>query len=571
MQGGGNSMFKSRIFTAARFALGLYCVAAIIQPNIVVAEGSLSQPEYGVIFQEDVAITMRDGTVLKADVYRPDDGDAGADFPVLVSLSAYQKSMDRILPHIRPFTHVERPEPDWWVARGYVLVFVDTRGTGKSSGKAAIWSMQEARDLYDVIEWSAKQDWGNGKVGLTGVSYYAITQWNVASLRPPSLTAIVPWEGWADLYRDSVFHGGLLNQNFYGRWWTDVVGKQLLEATRADNSAAFDENLMWNFMTHHTDGPWWDEVKSRAQFDQIEVPLYSSGNWGGWNHHLRGNVEAYVQSASKHKKLQVHIGGHTDAFYSDEGKNEMLRWYDYWLKGKDTGIMDEPPVKLCIRVSVDECNWRFENEWPLARTEYTKFYLSAQSANAVDDAMHDLELSSTAPKKAASITFPSGPEAYRRGKSGQPMVTFVTGPLKEEVEVTGHIKLMLWVSSETDDMDVFAYLRNMAPDGSVETATRGILKVSHRKLDPELSEPYRPYHAHDEEQKLKPGEIVPIEVEIWATSMVFKKGHRIRLDVQPHDGEHYFAAYKLKDNTIYIGGDRASYVLLPIIPTQDQH
>jgi len=561
-------MFKPRIVTAARFVLGLYCAAALFHAGFAAAEVPLSQPQYGVIFEEDVAITTRDGTVLRADVYRPDTGDASIKFPALVSLSAYQKSMDRILPHVRPFTHVERPEPDWWVARGYVLVFVDTRGTGTSSGKAAIWSMQEARDLYDVIEWSARQDWGNGKVGLSGVSYYAITQWNVASLRPPSLTTMVPWEGWSDLYRDSVFHGGLLNQNFYGRWWNDVVGKQLLEATRADNSAAFDENLMWNFMTHHTDGPWWDEVKSRAQFDQIEVPFYSSGNWGGWNHHLRGNVEAYVRSASEFKKLQVHIGGHTDAFYSDEGKTEMLRWYDYWLKGKDTGIMDEPPVKLCIRVSVNECDWRFENEWPLARTEYTKFYLNSESANVVDDAMHDLRLSDTVPAKAGEIVFPSGPESYRRAKSDEPMVTFVTPPLTEDLEITGHIKLMLWVSSETDDMDVFAYLRNMAPDGSVETATRGILKVSHRRLDPQLSTDYRPYHTHDEEQKLMPGEVVPIEVEIWATSMVFKKGHRIRLDVQPHDGEHYFAAYKLKNNSIYTGGDRASYVLLPIIPEQ---
>jgi putative CocE/NonD family hydrolase len=310
-------------------------------------------------------------------------------------------------------------------------------------------------------------------------------------------------------------------------------------------------------------------VKSRARFDQITVPFYSSGNWGGWNHHLRGNVEAYVRSASTHKKLQIHIGGHTDAFYSDEGKLEMLRWYDYWLKGKDNGIMDEPPVKLCIRVSVDECNWRFENEWPLARTQYKKYYLSSQAAGVVDDAMHDLQLRQAAPPKGGEITFPSGPEAYRRGRSGQPMVTFVTEPLTEDVEVTGHIKLMLWVSSETDDMDVFAYLRNMAPDGSVETATRGILKVSHRKLDPELSKSYRPYHTHDEEQKLRPGQVVPIEIEIWATSMVFKKGHRIRLDVQPHDGEHYFAAYKLRNNSIYIGGDRPSYMLLPVIPAQD--
>ncbi len=565
-------MTKSRYSVAAHLLLGLCLLVAGFQAGIADAELPLSQPQYDVIFEEDVAIPVRDGTVLRADVYRPDVGNASSgtnDFPVLISLSAYQKSLDRILPHVRPFTHVERPEPDWWVARGYVLIFIDTRGTGRSPGKADIWSMQETRDLYDAIEWAARQGWSNGKIGLSGVSYYAITQWNVASLQPPSLTTIVPWEGWADLYRDSVFHGGVLNQSFYGRWWVDVVGKQLLEFTRADNSAAFDENLMWNFMTHHTDGPWWDEVKSRAQFDRITVPFYSSGNWGGWNHHLRGNVEAYVRSASEHKKLQMHIGGHTDAFYSEEGKVEMLRWFDYWLKGKDTGIMDEPPVKLCIRVSADECNWRFEDEWPLARTRYTKYYLSTQAAGAVEDAMHDLRLTLTPPTDGGEITFPSGPEAYARGRRGQPMVTFVTEPLTEDLEITGHINLVMWVSSETDDMDVFAYLRNMGPDGSVQTATRGILKVSHRRLDPQLSTPYRPYHMHDEEQKLEPGTVVPIEVEIWATSMVFRKGHRIRLDVQPHDGDHYFAAYKLKNNSIYAGGERASYVLLPVIPRQD--
>jgi putative CocE/NonD family hydrolase len=562
-------MFKSRSKITSCFVLGMCLFAASLLPPIATADQIASQPEYDVIFEKNVTIPIRDGTVLRADVYRPDVGDGETEFPVLISLSPYQKHMDRILPHIRPFTHVERPEPAWWTPRGYVLVFIDTRGTGASPGKVDIWSMQETRDFYDAIEWAAVQEWSNGKIGLVGVSYYAITQWHVAGLQPPSLVTMIPWEGWSDTYRDSVFHGGIFNQAFYGRWWADVVGKQLLENTRADNSAAFDENLMWNYMTHHTDSDWWDEVKARGQFDQIEVPFYSSGNWGGWNHHLRGNIEAYVRSVSKHKKLQVHIGGHTDAFYSDEGKVEMLRWYDYWLKGKDTGIMDEPPVKLCVRESVAKCSWRFENEWPLARTEYKKYYLTTKNADAVDDAMHDLTLSTARPDKAGTIVYPAGPVAYARGVNKQATVTFVTEPMAQDVEITGHINLILWVSSETDDMDIFAYLRNMAPDGSVETATRGILKVSHRKLNPDLSRPDRPWHSHDEEQKLAAGQIVPIEVEIWATSMIFKQGHRIRLDIQPSDGGHYFAAYNLDNNTIYTGGDRASYVLLPFIPAME--
>jgi predicted acyl esterase len=403
------------------------------------------------------------------------------------------------------------------------------------------------------------------------VSYYAITQWNVASLQPPSLTTIVPWEGWADMYRDSVFHGGVFNQGFYGRWWLDVRGKQLLENTRADNSAALSEDLLYNFLAHHMDSPWWDEVKARAQPDQITVPLYSSGNWQGWNHHMRGNIDGFVRSASVNKKLQMHTGGHVDAFYSDEGKQELLRWYDYWLKDIDTGIMDEPPVKLCIRTGESECTWRFEDEWPLARTQYTTYYLTADNAGVVDDAVHDVSLSTSAPRRENELTYASGPEAYRRARQGLPTISFTTEPLAADVEITGHINLVMWVSSETDDLDVFAYLRKVNPDGSVVTATRGILQASHRKLDPELSTPYRPYHTHDEEQKLTPGEVVQIEVEIWATSMVFEAGSRIRLDVNAHDGQHYFAAYNLGDNTVYTGGDRASYLVLPIVPPKDDN
>ena len=284
---------------------------------------------------------------------------------------------------------------------------------------------------------------------------------------------------------------------------------------------------------------------------------------------MRGNIDGFVQSASANKKLQMHTGGHVDAFYSDEGKHELLRWYDYWLKDIDTGIMDEPPVKLCIRTGEEECTWRFEDEWPLARTQYTTYYLTADNAGVVDDAVHDMRLSTSAPRRENALTYASGPEAYRRARRGLPTISFTTEPLAADVEITGHINLVMWVSSETDDLDVFAYLRKVNPDGSVVTATRGILQASHRKLDPALSTPYRPYHTHDEEQKLTPGEVVPIEVEIWATSMVFEAGSRIRLDVDAHDGEHYFAAYNLGDNTVYTGGDRASYLVLPIVPPKD--
>ena len=538
--------------------LAITCAGAVLAAE-------LSQPKYTMVIDKDVRIPTRDGSYLVADVFRPDA--PGETFPVLMSMSVYQKAL-QYLPHQSPFSHQERAEPDWWVPRGYILIFIDSRGTGKSPGDTDVRGMQEARDYYDAIEWAAVQKWSTGKVGLNGVSYYAVTQWNVASLQPPHLTTMIPWAGYGDAYREGVFQGGIFNKGYMGDWWLDVMGKQLLEHTRVDNVGAFNENLLYEYMTHYLDGPWWNTVKANAQVDKITVPFYSAGNWNGWsNRHLRGNIEVFARAASKNKKLQVHIGGPTTYFYREEAKIEQLRWYDYWLKGIATGIMDEPPVKLCVRTSLTECSWRFENEWPITRTQYTKYYLTAQSAGGVvKDALHDVKLSTTAPAQPGQLTYDAGPASNGRGTRGQPALAFTTEPLTEDVEITGHINLVMWVSTETDDMDVFAYLRKVMPDGSVETAVSGMLKVSHRRLDPKLSTPYRPYHTHDEEQKLTPGEVVPIEVDIWPTSMVFQKGSRIRIDVLPHDGARYFGAYHLKNNTVYLGGDRASYVLLPLVP-----
>jgi uncharacterized protein len=522
----------------------------------------LSQPTHRVLVEKDVKIPTRGGSYVMADVFRPDA--AGQKFPPLLSLSVYQKELQYV-PHAGPFTHQERPEPDYWVPRGYVLIFIDSRGTGRSPGNAEIWSMAEARDYYDAIEWAAVQPWSTGKVGLAGVSYYAVTQWIVASLQPPHLTAILPWEGFTDMYREWTYPGGLFGQQRVMRWWTDVTGKQLLEHTRADNAAAYDENYIYDMMVNHLDGAWWDEVKGRGQFDRIAVPFFSVGNWTSF--HFRGNTEAFERAASKDKLFRVHIGGRLTEYYSDEGKTEQLRFYDHWLKGIDTGMMREPRVRLCIRSSPRECRWRFEDEFPLKRTRYTKFYLTSEpSGGLVKTSANDMKLSTGAPEAASALTYDAGPLSAARGARDEPGASFVSEPLAEDTEITGHVNLVTWISSETDDADVFVRLRKMKPDGSLESVSDGVLKVSHRKLDPKLSRRDRPYHTHDVEQKLKPGEVVPIEVEIRATSMIFQKGTRIRVDILPHDNQQYFAVYHLGKNTIYTGGDRSSYILLPIVP-----
>ena len=253
----------------------------------------------------------------------------------------------------------------------------------------------------------------------------------------------------------------------------------------------------------------------------------------------------------------MHLGSHVHPFYTEDGRRDQIRFFDYWLKGIDNGVMDEPPVKLAIRKGGDAFAWRHEREWPLARTRWTKFYLdlSRQPDEGVAQAG---TLDAKKPAEVASLTYAAsslGTMGSTSAASSQVLgggikpgmgVALETPPLAADTEVTGPLAAVLWVSSSTEDMDLFLTLRNFDPAGKevMETGQQGApvpvakgwLRVSHRELDPELSRPWRPYHRHVRRLYLTPGEIVRVEVEIWPTSMVFQKGHRIRLDIQPRDG-----------------------------------
>jgi predicted acyl esterase len=243
--------------------------------------------------------------------------------------------------------------------------------------------------------------------------------------------------------------------------------------------------------------------------------------------------------------------------------------------------MQEPPVKLAIRTGHGEYHFRHENEWPIARTQWTKLHLDLSKPS--EGAGIAGTLAKTKPATAASRTYPATTASHGGHASEAPAgISLVTPPLTEDTEITGPVAAQLWVSSTTEDMDLLLTLRNIDPDGKdvLEVGqqgqpvpvAKGWLRVSHRELDPDLSLPYRPYHKHLRRQWLKPNEIVEVQVEIWPTSMVFKKGHRIRLDIQPRDGigsapyTHYHADYNVGDNTIYSGGDKDSYLLVPVIP-----
>jgi putative CocE/NonD family hydrolase len=550
--------------------------------------GKLSQPsDYKLIVEKDLKIPLRDGTVLFADLFRPDGGSAR--FPCIMNIGPYMKDKLWIPPEdlgeaANEYMNWETANPLWWCPRGYALVRVDSRGSGKSLGKSEPSSYQEAVDTYDCIEWIAKQGWCSSNVGTLGISYHANFQWRVAGLQPPSLKAIMPWEGRADQYRDQAYHGGIFAMGFLTQWHHMQTAHHLLGEARSYNPDAFNNNLLWEYMRNDLDSEYWRMCSAR--WDKIKVPVYSVGNWGGFAMHLRGNTEAYMCAASENKKLRIHSGSHYHPFHSEEGRLEQLRWFDHWLKGIDTGIMDEPRVKLEIRTggSKKPYPFRFEDDWPIPRTRWTKFYLQPQKPGPAASEIEG-RLTTEAPAQAANITYEASPGG-RHSQGGRTGVSFESAPMKEDTEVTGPIVLNVWVSSTSKDMDIIATLRNIGPDGkdvpevgqrgdSVPCVTKGWLRASHRKLDEERSLPYRPFHAHDERWWLKPDEAVECQVEIWPTSMVFRKGHKLQLDVQPKDGvgtghfTHYHADYnQAARNTIHAGGDRQSYLLLPLIPAK---
>jgi uncharacterized protein len=557
------------------------------------SDRTLSDPVYPIVVDKDVDVTMRDGARLKADVFRPlDDGK----FPAILNLGPYQKDKLWIVPENlaeapNDWMTWETVNPQWWVPRGYVAVRVDGRGTGKSAGQYDPWSLAEAVDLYDAIEWAAAQPWCNGAVGLLGISYFAINQWFAANLQPPSLKAIIPWEGFADIYRDALYHGGLLSL-FMTNWYTAHFLHHKLGRASQNLPDAWQINTLYFWLHNNLDSGAFRGAQ--AQWEKINMPMFSVGNWSGMGLHLRGNTEAFMHAATPHKKLRMHLGSHVHPFYTEDGRRDQIRFFDHWLKRIDNGVMDEPPVKLAIRKGADAFDWRYENEWPLARTRWTKLYLDlSQPAAEKSEISGTLEVKnpsavgsrSYAASSLGSMGSTSAAASQVMGGGIRPGmgVSLETAKLSVDTEITGPIAAVLWVSSSSEDMDLFLTLRNIDPDGKdvMETGQQGLpvpvakgwLRVSHRELDAEKSLPYRPYHRHQRRLYLKAGEIVKVEVEIWPTSMVFKKGHRIRLDVQPRDGlgsshyMHYHADYNSgATNTVYAGGDMASYLLLPVIP-----
>jgi len=574
-----------------------------------------SEVRAGMQIDWDVPIKLDDGIEVRADVFRPiKEGK----YPVIMTYGPYAKYLhfeqiyktcwDRMIetyPEVganttNQFQSWEVVDPEKWVPENYVVIRVDSRGCGRSPGYVELWSDREAKDFAICIDWAGVQPWSNGKVGLNGISYYGMNQWQVAALQPKHLAAMCIWEGANDFYRDLSHHGGILC-NFIENWYDMQVktvqyglGKNGHRSKITGDWVSGPDTLTTEQLganrfdfggltfKHEFDDEFW--TSRTPDYNKIEVPFLSAGNWGGQGLHTRGNVEGFVRSASKQKWLEMHGIEHWTHFYTDYGRTMQLKFFDYFLKGEKNGWDQQPKVSLNVRHPGEKFVERADTSWPLASTQWTKMYIDASSTM----------LGTSEASKDSTVTYKGLSEG----------VTFLTTPFEQETEITGQLAAKLFVSSSTQDADMFIIMRVFDPNmkeitfqGALDPNTpiaQGWLRASHRELDPKLSLPYRPYHPHTKKELLTPGEIYELDVEILPTSIVIPKGYRIGLTVRGKDYVYPGATGARLSNmkypftgvgpfthnhpgdrppeifdgevTLHTGPKHQSYILCPVIP-----
>jgi predicted acyl esterase len=538
-----------------------------VKPHRRGDEDMTQRPEFhaevvdGMRIEWDVPITMDDGAVLRCDVFRPNDGGR---YPVIMGATPYGKLLSfdsevwggqwRMLCAHEPeilglssnrFQNYEFPDPERFVPDGYALVRVDVRGTGRSPGFMDPLSRRETLDYHQCIEWAAAQSWSSGKVGLSGVSYLAMNQWQVAALRPPHLAAICAWEGCSDFYREFTRHGGIYStfgdlwfdkyilpvQHGRGeRGWRGGINGEWVSGPETLSDAELALNrLDWRTVSRTnrfaTDAFWSSRL---PDFSRIEAPLLSSANWGGHGLHLRGNIAGFERAGSSRKWLNFHCLEHWTEYYTRAGIALQKRFLAHFLKDEDNGWGSEPRVVMQVRYPKGPSGRETAADWPLAGTQWTRFYLDAATSSLG-------RLPSADP---GSVGFDAGSEG----------VTFLSAPLEGELRIIGPAAAKLVISSSTEDADLFLILRLFAPDlkeitfaGAQDPHTpiaHGWLRASARKLDAARSRPFQPWHSHDETRKLVPGRPCDLDIEIWPTCIVAPTGYRIGLTVRGRDYEY---------------------------------
>lgn len=528
---------------------------------------SVYEPAPGsVVVDHDQPVTTRDGTVLRVNVHRPP---GAGPFPVVVCAHPYGKDavprrtrrggyrisfQFRALRQTGPMrfsslTSWEAPDPAWWVDQGYVVINCDLRGCGTSDGTGALLSAQEGEDVHDLVEWAGAQPWSSGRVGMLGVSYLAISQWEGAAQRPPSLKAIVPWEGFTDAYRGLIRPGGVHEDGFLRLW---SLG---LRRTRQSYS------MLTESARRPLRDEWWRALA--PDIERITVPALICGSFSDNNLHSRGSIDGFERIGSTERHLFTHRSGKWATFYGDEARSAQLRFLDRHLRGLDTEPL--PMVRLEVRESRDRIvEVREEHEWPLARTQWTPLYLA------------DSGLASMPPTAAGSFEIPLRRHGARLGWT-----------VPSDIELTGPMSLRLHVELRgTDDADLVVGVekwrdgRYVGFEGSYgfgrDRVATGWQSVSLRALDPDLSRPFQPVSTCVRREPLRPGQIAAVDIALGPSSTVFRAGEELRLVVagrwlsprNPLTGQ-FPAHYRTERSgtcVLHWGPDHDAHLLVPIVP-----
>ncbi|WP_436884426.1 CocE/NonD family hydrolase [Mammaliicoccus sciuri] len=528
--------------------------------------------QYGnqeMIMEKDVAVPMSDGAVLYVNVIRPNKP---GKFPVVMSADTYGKdnkpkitNMGSLWPTLgaiptSSITPEESPDPGFWVPNDYVVVKVALRGSAKSKGALYPWGLSEAKNYAEVIEWAGQQEWSNGNVGTNGVSYLAVTQWWVASLNPSHLKAMIPWEGLNDMYREIAFHGGIPDTGFYRFWYEGIVARW---------PESEIEDLKKEQKLHTMFDEYWKG--KQADLSAIKVPMFVCASWSTQGLHNRGTFEGFKQASSEDKWLKIHGRKEWESYYARESLEQQKEFFDYYLKGIENDWKDTPKVSYEVRDKFYRGNTKTATNFPLPNTKETALYLDGS----------DMTLKDLKPETSTKISYNSEVE-------GKDEVRF-NKVFNEDTELTGNMKLKLWVSAEeADDMDLFVGIKKFNKKGEEVNfpdfnhiehgqVASGWLRVSHRELDTEKSTPLQPWHKHESELKLAKDEIVPVEIEILPSSTLFKKGEQLEVVIKASEVvkgnstpglktryEHEETVNKGIHN-IYVGGKYDSHILVPEI------
>lgn len=515
----------------------------VLKAGSVRREGAMPLP-CDILLERDVAIKLRDGVTIYADVFRPVGDEA---CPAILAWSPYGKEIGgQMLDDVPMRSGVplsatsglekfEGPDPAYWVAHGYAIVNPDKRGAYMSEGNLLYWGHEDALDGCDVIEWIASRPWSNGKVGMSGNSWLTVSQWFIAAERPEHLAAIAPWEGFCDHYRESGTRGGIPAPEF---------PEMIAETFASAHGMLEDQPRMIVERPFMCD--YWEDKAARVE--NIEIPAYVVASYTN-SVHTHGSFAGFRRMASKEKWLRVHNTSEWFDYYTPENVEDLRRFFDHYLKGIDNGWEQTPRVRLSVlNPGGTDIVGRTEEEFPLARTRYRKLYLSAA----------DSTLCTTLPDQQAVSEYQSDSVRHE--------VTY-RYRMEKPTELTGYMKLHLWVSApDHDDMDLAVRVEKLSRDGqslpdrtgNIIAAT-GLMRVSMRQLDEARSTEAEPYYTFTTEQKLKPGEIVPVEIEIWPMGLYFNEGEMLQLTV----GAYQPANAAIPFGSASISVPREGYTFMP--------